>query len=224
MAQADRFLPGGAAGGDAPMGHRPKTNWRRYVYAGWQFVSERARPRPDDETTDLERRVVHHWLIPMGRQFSVRASENPELFRAAIGGYGLFGLISRVTLRLVPRRKLRRVVEVIRSDDANQAFLPNASPTASCTGDFQFSIDEKSPDFLRIGVFSCYAADRRRQSDDRVETPERGRLASPPGAWLHRSRRRRFSDTQITISRPTVRRIGRIQISLALICQTTPGG
>ena len=23
-------------------------------------------------------------------------------------------------------------------------------------GDFQFSIDEKSPDFLKIGVFSCY--------------------------------------------------------------------
>ena len=25
-----------------------------------------------------------------------------------------------------------------------------------CTGDFQFSIDEKSPDFLQRGVFSCY--------------------------------------------------------------------
>src|SRR2546421_6150156 len=34
--------------------------------------------------------------------------ENSEPFRAVIGGYGLFGLISEVTLRLVPRRKLRR--------------------------------------------------------------------------------------------------------------------
>src|SRR5205823_2453553 len=32
-------------------------------------------------------------------------SENEELFRLAIGGYGLFGLISSVRLRLVPRRK-----------------------------------------------------------------------------------------------------------------------
>ena len=31
-------------------------------------------------------------------------AENPELFRLAIGGYGLFGLIYSVTLRLVPRR------------------------------------------------------------------------------------------------------------------------
>src|ERR1700755_588550 len=40
---------------------------------------------------------------------TVRCSrtENSELFRAAIGGYSLFGIISTVTLRLVQRRKLR---------------------------------------------------------------------------------------------------------------------
>lgn len=32
---------------------------------------------------------------------------NPELFSLAIGGYGLFGVIVRVTLRLCPRRKMR---------------------------------------------------------------------------------------------------------------------
>lgn len=90
-----------------------------------------------------------------GRTVRCSRSENTELFRAAIGGYGLFGLISRVTLRLVSRRKLRRVVEVIRSDEANKRFAERIAD-GFLYGDFQFSIDEKSPDFLRLGVFSCY--------------------------------------------------------------------
>src|SRR5213082_2748511 len=94
-------------------------------------------------------------INPDGKTVPCSRSENPELFRAAIGGYGLFGLISRVTLRLIPRRKLRRVVEVIRSDDANQRFAERIAD-GFLYGDFQFSIDEKSPDFLRVGVFSCY--------------------------------------------------------------------
>src|SRR5262245_16024701 len=55
---------------------------------------------------------------------SIRCSrdENSELFRLAIGGYGLFGLIETVTLRLVPRQKLRRVVEIIRADDLPKRF------------------------------------------------------------------------------------------------------
>src|SRR5712692_3904747 len=42
--------------------------------------------------------------------------ENAELFKLAIGGYGMFGVISSVTLRLDARRKIERVVEVIRID------------------------------------------------------------------------------------------------------------
>ncbi len=43
-----------------------------------------------------------------GKRIRCRRDENQELFRIAIGGYGLFGLIERVTLQLVPRQKLRR--------------------------------------------------------------------------------------------------------------------
>ena len=56
------------------------------------------------------RRVVH----PDGRRRQLRTcsrSENRELFRLAIGGYGLFGVITHVRLRLTPRTKLERVVE-----------------------------------------------------------------------------------------------------------------
>jgi FAD/FMN-containing dehydrogenase len=81
--------------------------------------------------------------------------ENAELFRAAIGGYGLFGLMSRVQLRLVPRRKLRRIVEITEAVDVIKRFDERIA-AGFLYGDFQFSIDEKSPDFLRHGVFSCY--------------------------------------------------------------------
>jgi FAD/FMN-containing dehydrogenase len=88
---------------------------------------------------------------------SVRCSrdENNELFRVAIGGYGLFGLIDSVALRLVPRQKLRRVVEIIRADDLPKRFEERIAQKF-LYGDFQFSVDEKSPDFLQRGVFSCY--------------------------------------------------------------------
>ena len=48
--------------------------------------------------------------------------QNPELFRLAIGGYGLFGVVSSVTLRLVPRQKIERVVEVREVDGSDGCF------------------------------------------------------------------------------------------------------
>ncbi|RYD83317.1 MAG: FAD-binding oxidoreductase [Verrucomicrobiaceae bacterium] len=88
---------------------------------------------------------------------SVRCSrtENPELFSLVIGGYGLFGIITRVTLRLVRRTRLERQVAVLRTPEVMSAF--EARIAEGCTyGDFQFSIDERSGDFLQLGIFSCY--------------------------------------------------------------------
>jgi FAD/FMN-containing dehydrogenase len=90
-----------------------------------------------------------------GKSMRCSRDENNELFRLAIGGYGLFGLIDTVTLRLVPRQKLRRVVEIIRASDLPKRFEERIAETF-VYGDFQFSVDEKSPDFLQRGVFSCY--------------------------------------------------------------------
>ena len=99
------------------------------------------------------------------------------MFRLAIGGYGLFGLIDSVTLRLVPRQKLRRVVEIIRASDLPRRFEERIAQTFPY-GDFQFSVDEKSPDFLQRGVFSCYqhvdqdeptVAKRQLRDDDWLE-------------------------------------------------------
>src|SRR5437667_8460122 len=90
-----------------------------------------------------------------GKSIRCSRDENDELFRLATGGYGLFGLIDSVRLRLVPRQKLRRVVEIIRADDLPKRFEERIAQKF-LYGDFQFLVDEKSPDFLQRGVFSCY--------------------------------------------------------------------
>src|SRR6266511_2027790 len=90
-----------------------------------------------------------------GKSMRCSRDENNELFRLAIGGFGLFGLIDSVTLRLVPRQKLRRVVEIIRADDLPKRFQERIAQKF-LYGDFQFIVDEKWPDFLQRGVFSCY--------------------------------------------------------------------
>ncbi len=90
-----------------------------------------------------------------GKLVRCSRDENSELFRLAIGGYGLFGSIDTLTLRLVPRQKLRRVVEIIRANDLPKRFQQRIAQKF-IYGDFQFSVDEKSPDFLQRGVFSCY--------------------------------------------------------------------
>jgi FAD/FMN-containing dehydrogenase len=80
---------------------------------------------------------------------------NEELFRLAIGGYGCFGVITSVCLRLAPRTKLERRVEVTTID----RLLPSLERRMAegCRfGDFQFAIDERSPDFLCRGVLSSY--------------------------------------------------------------------
>jgi len=81
--------------------------------------------------------------------------ENPELFRLVHGGYGLFGVVTSVRLRLVPRTKVERVVEVRTVDDLAATFEKRISDGFQF-GDFQFAIDRDSEDFLHRGVFSCY--------------------------------------------------------------------
>ena len=82
-------------------------------------------------------------------------TENPELFRLVVGGYGLFGIVTSVRLRLVPRTKVERLVEIRTVDDLTAAFDKRVSDGFQY-GDFQFSIERDSEDFLHKGVFSCY--------------------------------------------------------------------
>ena len=82
-------------------------------------------------------------------------TENCELFSLAIGGYGLFGIIYAVTLRLMPAHRVRRVVEITTIDRLETLFTERIADGFTY-GDFQYKTDETSPGFLRDGVMSCY--------------------------------------------------------------------
>jgi FAD/FMN-containing dehydrogenase len=90
---------------------------------------------------------------------------NPELFRLAVGGYGLFGIVAHVTLRLRPRRKVERRVALATTDQLMAAFDRRIAEGFEF-GDFQFAIDPATPEFMRAGVLSCY-----RPVADSVEIP-----------------------------------------------------
>ncbi len=90
-----------------------------------------------------------------GRLYRCSRTENRELFRLAIGGYGLFGVIATVTLRLAPRRKLRRVVEILDVEQLIAGFEQRIA-AGFLYGDFQFAIDPAQATFLRRGVLACY--------------------------------------------------------------------
>lgn len=90
-----------------------------------------------------------------GHLINCSRNENGELFRLAIGGYGLFGIVTRVKLRLMPRTKLERVVEIIDIEGLMPA-LEKRIAEGFLYGDCQFSTDTASDSFLRTGVFSCY--------------------------------------------------------------------
>lgn len=90
-----------------------------------------------------------------GRLRTCSRSENVDLFRLVVGGYGLFGVVVSVTLQLAPRQKLERVVEVRHSGDLAELFADRIG-SGYVYGDFQFATDERSEDFLRRGILSCY--------------------------------------------------------------------
>lgn len=90
-----------------------------------------------------------------GESHRCSRTSNPELFSLVAGGYGLFGVVTDVTMRLMPRKKVRRVVEV-RSVDGLMDSIEKRIKDGFLYGDFQFSTDEKSPHYMRDGVFSCY--------------------------------------------------------------------
>lgn len=94
-------------------------------------------------------------LDAQGRLLTCSRTENSELFGLVVGGYGLFGLIYSVTLRLVRTTPLKRSVRMARAAELMGLF-EEAIEQGFTFGDFQFAIDSESDEFLREGIFSAY--------------------------------------------------------------------
>ncbi len=101
---------------------------------------------------------------------------NAGLFSLVIGGYGLFGIISSATLRLAPRQRLQRVVDIIDLDDAMNAVQRRIDEGCRY-GDFQFAIDAGDDGFLRRGVLACY-------KPAPADATQQDAADLPPETWL----------------------------------------
>lgn len=82
-------------------------------------------------------------------------TSNCELFSMVVGGYGCFGIVVEVVLRLKERKRYRRSVTLINATDAVH-WLEQSQAMGAEYGDFQFQIDPESDGFLQEGISSCY--------------------------------------------------------------------
>ena len=129
---------------------------------------------------------------PNGTRHRCSRAENPELFSAVIGGYGLFGVVTSVRLRLTRRHKVQRIVEVIDVASLPRMFEQRIGE-GFLYGDFQFATDLEG-DALQRGVFSCY----KPVADSTPMPASRAALSSENWAQLlylaHVDRERAFTE------------------------------
>ena len=99
--------------------------------------------------------VAFYITLADGTRLKCSREENAELFSLAIGGYGLFGFVDSINLRLTPRRLHTRRVQELSLEEVIPSL--EAQTAAGATyGDFQYMTDETSPDFMARGIMSVY--------------------------------------------------------------------
>jgi FAD/FMN-containing dehydrogenase len=94
-------------------------------------------------------------VTPAGDLVTCSRRLHPDLFQLVVGGYGLFGIITTATLRLVRRQKVQRVVSLLSLPELMKGFESRIN-SGHTYGDFQFATDPAMAGFLEDGVFSCY--------------------------------------------------------------------
>jgi FAD/FMN-containing dehydrogenase len=95
-----------------------------------------------------------------GEAVTCSRQENAELFSLVIGGYGLFGVVAEVTLRLALRTPVQRTVEVIEVRDLIDKVQSRIGEGYEF-GDCQYSTDFSDLGQSHRGVFSCYKPPER---------------------------------------------------------------
>lgn len=104
-----------------------------------------------------------HLTDAKGKRLLCSRESNPELFALAIGGYGLFGFVDSIKLRLEPRTQMVRRVAEVRTEDVIPV-LEERMREGATYGDFQYMTDESSKDFMARGIISSYSPIRSQES------------------------------------------------------------
>ena len=90
-----------------------------------------------------------------GNRLKCSREENIDLFQCAIGGYGLFGVVDSINLKLTTIQLLERKVTENSLEEVI-TLLEDYAGQGATYGDFQYMTDETSQDFLSKGILSVY--------------------------------------------------------------------
>lgn len=87
-------------------------------------------------------------------------SLDPMMFRAALGGFGLVGVLTTIGLRLQPRIRVRFLMDVVRAEDVAER-MERLQREGVRYGSCAFPCDAASPDFLGRGLMLYHVPDAR---------------------------------------------------------------
>lgn len=96
-------------------------------------------------------------MLADGTIVTCSRQENPELFRLALGGYGLFGIILEVELRLVPNQRYRMERAIVPAHEFRPTLrdmIDATPPAAMAYGRLSIAPDR----FLEEGIINVFYA------------------------------------------------------------------
>jgi decaprenylphospho-beta-D-ribofuranose 2-oxidase len=114
-----------------PYGLAVKVMQSSYVFTVGGTMSANAHGRDLDKTSFVETVRSFHLLLADGKIVNVSRTENPELFRLVIGGYGMFGVILDATLQLTDDVVFERRATVIDYHEFPEYFATHIHPDST---------------------------------------------------------------------------------------------
>ena len=95
-------------------------------------------------------------VMPDGTLLTASRSENPDLFGAAMGGYGLIGLITSLVVEMVPNQRLTPTFTELPATDFAAAFMAAVADPAVSMAYGRLNVDRGR--FFQDGLLVAYRA------------------------------------------------------------------
>lgn len=96
-------------------------------------------------------------VLADGREVNASRTENPEIFFAAIGGYGAFGVITEARLQLEPNVKIRREIKLLPIGEYKKYFMSELRGNKEA---LLHNGDLYPPDYDEVSLETWYKTDK----------------------------------------------------------------
>ncbi len=140
----------------------------------------------------LSRSVVSmRVLMTDGRTLNTSRSENPELFKAVLGTYGLVGIITEVTLKVLPNTILLKQVDLISTHNYNDYItgLSRDKPLALHSARLSINPLYRFKNLVAVNFFDTGQLAIPEQEDHELNYPDTHYLNLVKKSWLAQTAR-----------------------------------